>query len=67
MYLPEELINLILQYHNPYKTYFSKNIIVYFKNKHVYNTLLKQLKQYCLYDRNGIFIKFRIDAILGSN
>ena len=53
MYLPNELIELILEYENPYKTYFSNNIIYYFRNRYNYNTLMIQLKQYCLYDINN--------------
>lgn len=66
MYLPNELIELILEYENPYKTYFSDNIIYYFRNRYNYNTLMRQLKQYCLYDINGNIINFQIDSILAT-
>jgi hypothetical protein len=29
-----------------------------------YNKIMKQLKQFSIYDKNGNFIKFQIDAIL---
>jgi hypothetical protein len=64
MYLPNDLINLILEYENPYKTYFSKYVVSYFKNRYIYNILIKQLKQYCLYDTNNNVINFQIYAIL---
>jgi len=66
MYLPNELIELILEYDNPYKTYFTNNIISYFRNKNIYNILMKQLKQYCIYDINGNVINFQIDSILNT-
>ena len=64
MYLPNDLINLILEYENPYKTYFSKYVVSCFKNRYIYNVLIRQLKQYCLYDINQNVINFQRDAIL---
>jgi hypothetical protein len=66
MHLPNEIIDMILEYENPYKTYFYNNIICYIRNRHIYNTLIRQLKQYCLYDINGNVTKFQVDALLES-
>ncbi len=64
MFLPNELIDLILEYENPYKNYYYKNIILYFKNKYIYNILMKQLKQYCVYNQDKKCIFFNKFAIL---
>ena len=64
--LPNELINIIFEYANPYKDYYSKNIISYFKTKYIYNSLMRQLKQYCIYNINKEIICFQRDAILSS-
>ena len=63
--LPVEIINYIFEYENPYKYYFTKNIIKVFKSKYNYKNLLKQLKQYCVYNINKELIYFSIDSILG--
>jgi hypothetical protein len=64
--LPNELINIIFEYANPYKDYYNKNIVSYFKNKYIYNILMRQLKQYCTYNNNKEIIYFQRDAILSS-
>ena len=61
--LPNELINIIFEYSNPYKDYYNKNIVLYFKNRYIYNVLMKQLKQYCVYNKNKEIIYFQRDAI----
>ena len=33
--------------------------------KHVYSVVMKQLRQYNLYNKNGEIIKFQKEAILG--
>lgn len=33
--------------------------------KHVYSVVMKQLKQYNLYNKNGEVIKFQKEAIIG--
>lgn len=62
--LPNELINIIFEYANPYKDYYSKNVVLYFKNKYIYDSLMRQLKQYCIYNINKEVICFQRDAIL---
>ena len=63
--LPSEIINYIFEYENPYKTFYSKNIITTLKSKYIYNFVMKELKQYCIYNQNKEIIYFAIDAILG--
>lgn len=64
--LPSELINYIFEFENPYKTFYSQNIIKIFKSKYIYNFVMKQLKQYCVYNKNKEVIYFAKDAILES-
>jgi hypothetical protein len=64
--LPNELINIIFEYTNPYKDYYNKNVVLYFKNKYIYSVLMRQLKQYCIYNNDKEIISFQRDAILLS-
>jgi hypothetical protein len=43
----------------------SNNYVVDLKQKHVYSVVMKQLRQYNLYNKNGEVIKFQKEAILG--
>ena len=44
---------------------FSKKKIQYYKNKNIYNSVMKQLNSYRLYNKNKEFIRFAKDAIIG--
>lgn len=63
--LPKELTCLIHRFYNPYKNYYSKNVIGHFKQKSNYRILLRQLLSYNLYDECGYVISFQVDSILG--
>jgi len=64
--LPGELINYIFEYENPYKSFYSNNVIKMIKSKYIYTFVMKQLKQYCIYNQHKEFIYFAKDAIIGS-
>jgi len=63
-YLPPEIINYIFEYENPYKTFYYNNIIKIIKSKYIYSFVMKQLKQYCIYNQNKEVIYFAKDSIL---
>ena len=50
--LQAELINYIFEYENPYKSFYSNNVIKMIKSKYIYTFVMKQLKQYCVYNKN---------------
>lgn len=46
-------------------TFLTKSRIEYYTNKNKYNSVMKQLKSYCIYNKNKIFIRFEKDSIIG--
>jgi hypothetical protein len=63
--LPYDVLIFIDHFYNPYKTYFTKTIISQINFKRNYESVLKQLLQYNLYDVSGNVISFQLTAILG--
>lgn len=63
-YIPEEIVNIILTFHNPYKYYFTNSILVEMKQKVYYKSLMRQLMQYRSYDRHRNVICFHKYSIL---
>ena len=66
MYLPSEITNYIFEFYNPYKNYFTNNVLMYFKTKYNYNRLKNEFKGFVLHDRQGDIICFATDAVLSS-
>ena len=65
MYLPSELWLHIYNFYNPYKQEYKKSLEI-IKNKGLYKGCMRQLKQYCLYNRDKKLICFNKEAILKS-
>ncbi len=64
-HLPLEILLNIDEFYNPYKNEYKKTIEL-IKNKYVYTVCMRQLKQYCLYNRDKELIVFNVDAILNT-
>ena len=63
--LPDDIINYIYTIYNPYKTIYDsvlKNLETHFK----YKKVIKEFKQYGVYNKNKNIINFQFDAILKS-
>lgn len=61
--LPDDIIDYIMTFENPYKSYFKKEVLIYFKTQERYNAVMRQLRSYVLHDRQG-GIRLAVDALL---
>ena len=65
MYLPSDLWLNIYDFYNPYKKEYEKSLGI-IKNRYIYNVCMRQLRQYCLYNKDRELICFNKDALLLS-
>jgi hypothetical protein len=61
--IPNELIDYIYIFYDPYKIEYNKSM-VYIKSKYMYSFVMKQLRQFCIYNFNKELIYFAKDSIL---
>ena len=62
--LPPELILYIFTFYNPYKLIYKNNVIMFLQSKFTYNSVIKEMRQYYIYNNNRKFLYFAIDSIL---
>ena len=63
--LPSELIINIFEFYNPNQNKY-QTVINHINSKNRYSSCVRQLKQYCVYNRNGDVIEFCKYAILNE-
>ncbi len=64
-HLPNEIMNCIFEFYNPYRIFYTQNVILALKSRHNFKILMKQLQRYRIYDRHGHWY-FATDSILSS-
>jgi hypothetical protein len=64
--LPNDILNYIDQFYNPYKHNYNQ-IIIEIKSKYIYSYVMKQLLQFNVRNRNGEILYFARDSILICN
>ena len=63
--LPTALIERIYSFYNPNKEIYTK-VLMEMKQKAYYKALIRQFKQYSVYDRERNFLRFHKYSILTS-
>jgi hypothetical protein len=64
--LPDNIItDEIFSFYNPYKKYYDYTIIE-LQRKYLFKACMRQLRSYCVYNRNRDFISFQRGYILSE-
>lgn len=66
MYLPEYIIHHIFTFYHPYKEYYTSHVLVELKHRMYYDRIMKQLRQFSIYDRQRNLIRFEKYSILSA-
>jgi hypothetical protein len=62
--LPDHVVNHIYSYYNPYRNYYTKNILVEMRHTFFFKKLMKELSQFVVYNQSKNMRRFCKYSIL---